>query len=307
MSTAQPTVPVLEVGGTHVSAALVDPVRWTVAGAVVRRDVDSHGPAEQILAAWADSAAELEPPDRAVWAVAMPDPFDYERGVGDFRGVAKYEALSGVDVRAALLARLPGAPRQVVFCNDADAFTLGEAVAGAARDAERCVGITLGTGVGSGWVAGRRIVDPHHPPGGRIHRIQLDGAGLEETVSRRAIRRAYERATGDSAADVRDLADRARGGNRAAVDALAPPLRALGRVVSPLARDFGADVVVVGGSMTGSWDLLGPWLLSEWDGPPVRLAESSDTSGLAGAGYHADSVSRRPSGSAGGGPGPATA
>jgi glucokinase len=307
MSIAQLPVPVLEVGGTHVSAAVIDPERWQVTGRVSRRAVDSSGTAEQILTAWADSAAELRPPDRAVWAAAMPDPFDYERGVGDFHGVAKYEALSGIDVRAALLERLPGDPRQVVFCNDADAFTLGEAVAGAGRDAYRCVGITLGTGVGSGWVAGRRIAAPRHPPRGRIHRVQLDGAGLEETVSRRAIRRAYLDATGDETADVREIADRARGGDPTAIGVLEPRLRALGTVITPLAREFGADVVVVGGSMTGSWDLIGPWLLAEWDGPPVILAESSDTAGLVGAAYHAATVSRRPSGSAGASSDPATA
>jgi glucokinase len=307
MSFTQLPIPVLEVGGTHVSAAVVDTHRWAVASEVARRDVDSSGTADQILAAWADSATGLGPADAAVWAAAMPDPFDYERGVGDFHGVAKYEALSGVDVRAALLARLPGAPRQVVFCNDADAFTLGEAVAGAARDAQRCVGITLGTGVGSGWVSGRRIVEPQHPPRGRIHHVQVGGAGLEETMSRRAIRRAYLAATGDGTADVRDIADRARTGDRVAIDVLEFPLRCLGRVIAPLARDFGADVVVFGGSMTGSWDLLGPWLLADWDGPPVRLAEHSETAGLVGAAYHAATVSRRPSGSADAAPDPATA
>lgn len=303
----QPPVPVLEVGGTHVSAALVDPAGWVVEAPVARRDVDSHAEADEILGRWADSAGELAVPDDAIWAVAMPDPFDYDGGIGDFRGVGKYEQLSGVDVRAELLARLAGRPRGIVFCNDADAFTLGEAVAGAARDAQRCVGITLGTGVGSGWVADRRIVDPGHPRGGRIHVIQLGGKGLENTMSRRAIRKAYAAATGDTAADVRDIADRARAGERTATDVLEGPLRALGSVVAPLSADFGADVVVVGGSMTGSWDLIGPWFLSEWDGPPVRLAESSETAGLVGAAYHAATVSPPPSGSADVSPDPATA
>jgi glucokinase len=298
-----PAVPVLEVGGTHVSAALVDPAGWTVRGAVVRREVDSSAAAERILAHWADSAHDLDIGPDAVWAVAMPDPFDYERGVGDFRGVAKYGALAGIDVRAELLARLPHGPRQVVFCNDADAFTLGEAVSGAARDARRCVGITLGTGVGSGWVAERRIVTPRHPPGGRIHLVRIDGAGLEETMSRRALRAAYAAAAGDPAADVRDIADRARAGDRTAVTVLQRPVRALGSLVAARAREFGADVVVFGGSMTGSWDLLEPWLLTDWDGPPVRRAESSDTAGLVGAAFHAETVSRRPSGSAGAAPG----
>ena len=45
----------------------------------------------------------------------------------------------------------------VVVANDADCFTLGEAVFGSGKDAETVLGITLGTGVGSGIVVNKRI------------------------------------------------------------------------------------------------------------------------------------------------------
>lgn len=282
---------VLEVGGTHVTAARIADQSWQAIGPTTRVDIDAHGGAPELLDAIASAARGTH---ETSWAIAMPDPFDYDRGIGRFHDVGKFEALDGVDVRTELARRLGTDPARVHFCNDADAFTVGEWVSGAARGAARVVGLTLGTGVGSGWVGAGRVVDPGVPPGGRAHRLFVDGAPLEDTMSRRAIRRAYATATGDSGADVREIAGLARAGDRPASAVLAHALRALGRALAAPIRDFAADVVVVGGSMAGSWELFEPWFR---DGagaiavPPVRAAEHPDTAGLVGAAYVAVSTS----------------
>ncbi len=288
MTAAAQPVPVLDIGGTHVTAALVDPSSWRIATSPRRLDVDSAAGADRILDTFAAAAADLEVAPRARWAVAMPDPFDYERGIGRFHGVAKYESLDGVDVRAGLLNRLPGGPAGIVFCNDADAFTVGEWVAGAAAGTTRAVGLTLGTGVGSGWVDSGSIVDPGTPPGGRAHRLSVDGVPLEDAMSRRAIRRAYAEATGDRAADVREIAERARAGEPAATTALARAVQALGRALAGPLRDFRADVVVVGGSMARSWPLFAPWFRAgagDVPVPPTRVAQDADGAPLVGAAH----------------------
>jgi glucokinase len=281
-------VPVLDIGGTHVTAASVDAENWTVLGNHHRVDIDSHAPADEILAAFARAGAALGSTDDAVWAIAMPDPFDYPNGIGRFHDVAKFESLDGVDVRAALRQRLPGHPHDIVFCNDADAFTVGEWVAGAAAGSTRAVGLTLGTGVGSGWVDGGHVVDPGVPTGGRAHLLFVDGLPLEDAMSRRAIRRAYATATGDATADVREIADRARDGQGAAVSVLAHALRCLGRALAAPVHDFGADIVVVGGSMSRSWELFDPWFregAGDISVPPVHVAVDPDGAPLIGAAH----------------------
>lgn len=278
-------VPVLEIGGTHVTAALVAADDWTVRGDC-RIDIDGHAPADELLDGFARAGRALDAADAAVWGVAMPDPFDYEHGIGRFHDVAKFESLDGVDVRAGLLERLPG--RDLVFCNDADAFAVGESVAGAGTGGGRVMGMTLGTGVGSGWVVAGRIVDPVVPPGGRAHQLFVRGQPLEEVVSRRAIRAAYASATGDQAADVREIAGRARGGEAAAAEVLAHALRSLGFAIAPPIRDFGADMLVVGGSMAGSWDLFEPWFREgamDVRLPPIRVAARPDAAALIGAAH----------------------
>ena len=310
-------IPVLEVGGTHVSAALVDPVSWSVRAAT-RLELDADASAEALIGAFAAAAATVAAPDGAVWGCAMPDPFDYERGIGQFEGVGKFTSLRGVDVGAALRERLR-AP--VAFLNDADAFVLGEWAAGSLRAVARCAGITLGTGVGSGWLVDGVPVDPGVPPGGRIHRMSIDGRPLEDVVSRRAIRRAYAAAGGTAAdeagqadgvgasdgageadragasdgagtADVREIAEAARAGDALSRRVLDGAMSALGRVVGQCVAAFGPHALVIGGSMSASWDLLEPAFRSGAGNglPPISVAVDSDRAPLVGAAVHASRI-----------------
>ncbi len=282
-------IPVLEIGGTHVTAALVDPATWTQAGSVQRWDVDSHGSAEELLDAFVAAAAGLGA-GAGTLGVAIPDPFDYATGVAKFRGVGKFESLYDVDVRAAILAG-NAELRDVVFVNDADAFGLGEWVNGAATGWHRCVGITLGTGIGSTFLDDGRIVDsgPDVAPGGRAHRLRVQGKPLEDLVSRRAIRRAYKAVTGDADADVLDIAIRARAGDPVATKVLATAMRILGETLRPVLDRFAPDVIVVGGSMAGSWDLFESSFREglNRDGQPILLAEHREDAPLVGAAWWA--------------------
>ncbi|MFN2519147.1 MAG: ROK family protein, partial [Jatrophihabitantaceae bacterium] len=153
----RPPIPVLDVGGTHVSAGLVDPQAGSLLGPVHRRGLNGAGSAPEILETLVDTAGAVSAPAGSTWAVAMPDPFDYARGIALFDGVGKFDSLYGLDLRAMLSARLPGLARHIVFLNDADAFALGEWEHGAAAGHRRCLGLTLGTGVGTGWIVDGRI------------------------------------------------------------------------------------------------------------------------------------------------------
>lgn len=250
-------IPVLEIGGTHVTAALVDPRDGRVTSRT-RKPLDADGDAEDILGRVRDCADGLSVPPGARWGVALPGPFDYARGIALFKGVGKFDALYGMDVRAALLDGLRQRPGDVVFLNDAHAFLTGEWSAGSVRGHRRAVGITLGTGIGSAFLADGRICDngPGVPPEGRMDLTEIDGRPLEDTVSRRAILARY----GDTTADVHDIAGRARAGEEPARRALDDAFTALGTVLGPRLLAFGATALVVGGSMARSWDLVSPAL-----------------------------------------------
>ncbi|MFD3374281.1 MULTISPECIES: ROK family protein [unclassified Streptomyces] len=250
-------IPVLEIGGTHVTAALVDLHDGRVTSRT-REPLDADSDADDILAVVRHCADGLPVRSGARWGVAVPGPFDYARGIALFRGVGKFDSLYGMDVRAAFLDGLRQRPSDVVFLNDAHAFLTGEWSAGTVRGHRRAVGITLGTGVGSAFLADGRICDsgPGVPLEGRMDLTEIDGRPLEDAVSRRAILARYA----DPAADVHDIARRARAGEERAQRVLDNVFTALGVALGPRLVDFGATALVVGGSMARSWDRVAPAL-----------------------------------------------
>ncbi len=304
-----PSVPALEIGGTHVAGAMVDlGLRALVDGTRIRLPLDANGTADSILATIVHCARLLAAAPGSTWGVAIPAPFDYVTGIGGFEGVAKFGSLRGVNVGRRLLDELP-ADSSVVFLNDADAFLIGERAAGAAVGYARVAGITLGTGIGSAFLADGRIVStgPDVPPEGEVHLLSIDDRPLEDTVSRRAIVTAYERVSGSAGSkptpDVREIAALARHGDAAARAAIDGPLEKLGYALAPWLERFGATALVVGGSMAGSWDLVEPALRTGIpNGVAVLRARLPDEAGLLGAALHATAGATLSGSASAGGP-----
>jgi glucokinase len=280
-------IPALEIGGTHVSAALIAPP-WTVSDEQVHRSpVRADGAAAEIVDDLLRGAAALGPRLGARWGVAIPGPFDYAAGIGRFEGVGKFDSLRGVALGEILARELDAA--DVVFLNDAHAFAIGEWRAGTAQGHDRVLVLTLGTGIGSCFLDGGTPVasGPDVPPEGRADLLTIDGAPLEETVSRRAL---LARADAGPGVDVRDLAERARAGDTGAEALFTDAFAALGRAMAPWARRFGAALVVVGGAIAASWDLVAAPLhagLSDGRAELPVVPASSAHAGLVGAAWWA--------------------
>ena len=323
--------PVLEIGGTHVTAALVVHAAGTwnvVADSVVRQDLDAHAPAGQLLDALAGAANSLGAGHTRRWGVALPGPFDYANGIARYEHVGKFDQLQGVDVGAGLAARLGQGLEAITFLNDADAFGIGEVALGAAGLSRRAVCITLGTGVGSSFLADGIPVKTGAdvPPDGSCYLLEHRGRPLEDTVSRRAIRRAYAAAAGRSGSagstavvehsagaasvttedpdagtpDVRDIAEASRAGDVVAAAVLEDAFAAVGEAAGPYLARFGAEVLIVGGSMAGSWDIVEPAIRKGLAAAApglgrlaLRKAERSEEAGLVGAAYWAAQASDR--------------
>lgn len=247
-------IPVLEVGGTHVTAGWVHPDGWQVSE-VSRRNLPADGSAQLLLAILAEAGASLAAGAGAAWGIAMPGPFDYARGVAHYAGVAKFEALAGVDVGAALAEALPERPGSLCFSNDASAFAVGEWLVGAGRGSLRCVAVTLGTGIGSAFLDNGISVStgPSVPPQAELHLLRHAGQPLEDWVSSRAIRAAYG---GADALEVKEIAELARAGDAAARRVFNGAFRVLGEVLGPWLDRFDADRLVIGGSISRSFDLI---------------------------------------------------
>lgn len=283
---AESRVPVLEIGGTHVVAGLVDVASGRIVEAR-RHPLDSTAEAEQVVARLVAAAAPLG--DHPRWGVAVPGPFDYEAGVARFRDVGKFDALDGYDLGAALRDRLPGRPG-VVFLNDAAAFGIGEAGSGAGVGASRLLCLTLGTGVGSAFMdRGSPVTTgPDVPPDGSVHLLTWRGRPLEETVSRRGVRGCFA-ALGGPDWDVHEIASAAGRGDPIAIEAMRRPFMALGSCLAPWVDRFEVERIVLGGSIARSFAMVcGPLAAGIASGstrvvPQIRPASRPESSALVGA------------------------
>lgn len=285
VSAANSCVLVYDVGGSHVSAAACFAPDYRL-GPVVNA---SH-PEEQSAGAFLDMlkglAERATAGDASVIgaSLAMPGPFDYENGVSWIRH--KMAFLYGMDLRQALAERLGLEPAQVRFLNDAAAFQFGEVGAGAARGVARSVGITLGTGVGSGFAIHDRVVTGGVgvPPGGEIWNLPFEGGIVEDLISTRSIKKSYLEATGKEREVAAIAADAANDPAAAAV--FTEFGRNLGRALKSLLEVFAPNVVVIGGGIARSAALFLPAAQSELQGLAVELRISAlgDLAPLVGAG-----------------------
>ncbi|PWK21649.1 glucokinase [Arcicella aurantiaca] len=143
----------VDIGGSHITAAVVDVKNGLlISETSVRKHVNSHAPAEDILSIWANTMQEVA--NKAQMSnyqlgIAMPGPFDYELGICLMKNVNKYEFLYGINIKKVLAERLKISSENIFFRNDSEAFLEGEMLFGVGKGFENGMGITLGTGLGT--------------------------------------------------------------------------------------------------------------------------------------------------------------
>jgi glucokinase len=187
-------------------------------------------------------------------------------------------ALRHVPLRDLLAERL-GLP--VVVDNDANAALVAEWRHGAARGARDVVMLTIGTGVGGGIVADGRVLRGGAGAGGELGHIVIDESGppcpgncpnhgcMEAFVSGPALaiegRRRAEAEPGSGLAAAlaagREITgplvtELAHDGDEAARAAIATLGRHLGVGITTLLSIFAPDVIVIGGGLVATGDLL---------------------------------------------------
>src|SRR6476661_6004352 len=120
----------IDIGGTHITAALVDINRKVILrDSVKRMAVDSKGTAENIIRAWSlviracYNTYQMEP---AKLGIAMPGPFDYKQGIALMKNQDKFDHLFGINVKDKLARVLKINPGDISIANDAACFLQGE-------------------------------------------------------------------------------------------------------------------------------------------------------------------------------------
>jgi len=189
--------------------------------------------------------------------MATPRPFDYKKGIL-IGGSHKFSKIKDINLQFFLKYEYG---LESYYLNDADAFIYGEYIAGAAKGFPRAMGITLGTGLGAGFIVHDKISLNEHgtPKDGEIWNFNfLDGI-LEDYFSTRGIEKMHKQFLGkEMKVSVKELEDEARAGKEYAVELWHRWGSLLGDGLKDTVNKFKPDVLVCGGKISRAFDIFGP-------------------------------------------------
>lgn len=244
----------MDIGGSHVTAALVDLNKNAfIESSYIRSFVDSTMEAGRILDAWSQTIREAyngyETVSKTI-GIAMPGPFDYENGISLIKDQGKFKNLYGINIRQALAERLNIPASGFFFINDAAAFLKGEIFYDRpAALRQNALGITLGTGLGSAIYCNGKVEDAALWDAPFLNGI------AEDYFSTRWFVNSYQRLTGCAINGAKELLEIVHTDANAArlFDEFAS---SLAQFLTPLIKKHHAEVVIIGGNISGASDVF---------------------------------------------------
>lgn len=157
--------------------------------------------------------------------------------------------------------------------NDANVFALAEARLGAAKNLERVIFLTLGTGLGSSVIFDQQILRRknsalelgHVPISLKKNRCGCGNYGCIETfVGNRYLLKRYNKLVDKTkrVKEVKDIYQRGLEGEKAAITVWQEFSFYLGRFLSGMINIFNPQAIILGGGVSGAYKLFKPYLLS---------------------------------------------
>ena len=186
----------IDLGGTNIVAGIVDDNYKIIATA--KRKTNSKRPVEAIIddmAAVALEAVEkagLKKEDIEAAGVGSPGAIDPENGIVAYSNNLGEKGFYDVPM-AKMLKERTGF--DFYLENDANSAAYGEFVAGAGKEAENFIMITLGTGVGGGIIIGGKLYSGSNYAGGELGHVVISMDGEMCSCGRQGCWEAYASAT----------------------------------------------------------------------------------------------------------------
>jgi glucokinase len=289
----------LDVGGTSINSAIVSSDGFILDESHIEIVIDSKGTAENIIQTFLSSIkpllkfAQNKQFSIEGIGIGMPGPFDYENGICQMKGVDKYEAIYGVNLKEILRKELNFEQNiPIHFENDGWTFARGEAWQGAGKGFNRIIGLTLGTGLGSGFYVNDEMVDsgPGVPPIGWFGGLSYKDGIIDDYISKRAIISMYLNQNNKikNKIDVKEIANRAKNGEDFAISVFNKIGFLMGSLLVPVLQEFKPECLIIGGKISRSFDLFSHSFienLSDIDFlKKISRAQNIQLSGILGAG-----------------------
>ena len=272
-----------DIGGSHITAAHVGTADLKVIkSSLIRERVASMEGADVIIKSWVDALTPLienHGDETTYIGIAMPGPFDYEKGISLMKGTKKYDSLYGLNVLEILAEKLGIPTSHILFRNDAESFLHGELASGAIAGEKRALGITLGTGLGSASNCQGKTIDSNRAF------IPFKDSIAEEYISTRWFSKRFKELTGEEIKNVESLLASEK---KEIKDQI---FEEFGQNLAAFLNDFideeKPDAIVIGGNIAKSWDYFIPEVQKHLKDKHVVLKQSImwEDAALVGAAY----------------------
>lgn len=291
----------VDLGGTHVRAALVDEHANIVDQLTENTSASASGLAvlDQITTLIEKLTAGL--PVQSICGVGLcaPGPLDAQSGIA--LSTPTIEGFSDLPIGDILNEKLSW---NVVIENDGIAAALGEWKHGAGQGFANLVYVTVSTGIGGGVIADGRVLHGRKGMAGHIGHMTIIAGGeqcpcgnngcWEAHASGTAFTKRANTAPGalrNIPVTAKTVFDAARDGDDRAVDLVEEEAKLLGIGIVNLLHLYSPDIVILGGGMAHDFDLLEPQIVNYVAAhamPPFRTvpivpAQLKNASGLVGA------------------------
>lgn len=253
----------IDIGGTETKIGIVD-VHQKLLGSVVMKTNASRS-AKEVIREIGEKAQDLLDEhgiamDQCVGVgIGVPGTVDRDAGVVRYSNNIKWEQVELTKEIGKLL------PIPVQIANDADCAALGEAVAGAGRDCQDVVMITLGTGVGGGIILDGEIYEGKGIGGSELgHMVIVEGGEmctcgrrgcLEAYASATALKREAKRVTGRDI-DPDEIFALAENGDVELKEVVDVYIRRLGVGIVNIVNIFRPQLILLGGGISAQGEVL---------------------------------------------------
>lgn len=253
----------IDIGGTDTKIGLVDIHQKIIVSETIKTDA-SRAP-EEVIRGIAEKALELLKKqgiamDQCVGiGIGVPGTIDSKKGIVRYSNNIKWENIEIVKEMSAFF------PIPIRIANDADCAALGEAVAGAGKEYQDVIMLTLGTGVGGGIILDGNIFTGKAIGGSELGHIVIVEDGelctcgrkgcLEAYASATALIRDAKRAAGKQLTP-QEIFDGAQTGDCVLKEVVDLYIRRLGVGIVNIVNIFRPQLVLLGGGLSGQGEAL---------------------------------------------------
>jgi glucokinase len=228
----------IDLGGTHLRAGLV---LGNSLSSIVTQRINPNGTVSEVLKDLFSLTDRLLTGSVEAIGIGVPGLVDIKNGtVYDVVNIPSWKEVPLQQVMKERYA-LP-----VFINNDANCFALGEFYFGKGKGADSMVGLTIGTGLGSGVIINKKLYAGKNGGAGEFGMIEYLDQYVEYYASGQFFKNVYQ-------TDGEDVFKRARAGDEEALRMYDEMGSHLGRAIKTILYALDVDLIIVGGSVRKAW------------------------------------------------------